>query len=72
MSQNLYWRPIESGRVVGGITIRDIIVTHFGHSCVLNYYDLDFLRGLVAGNVEGASDLIELINQHEQIELYVG
>ena len=71
MSCQLFWRPIGSGRSAGGSRLRYAVEKRFGVDVRLDESALEFLRGLEAAGVEGATDLIEAIEKHEEIEIYL-
>jgi hypothetical protein len=70
MSCSLYWRPIGGGHPVGDSQLRNAVERRFGHKARLDYGALDFLRGLEAAGVDGATALIAAIEQHDEIEIY--
>ena len=70
MSCSLYWKPSGSGNQVGDAALRNAVEKHFGRRAWLDYDSLEFLRGLAAAGIEGASELIEAIERHERIEVY--
>ena len=70
MSCTLYWRPLTKGNSVGGTQLRQAIERRFGREARLDIDALEFLRGLEAGGVEGATELIEAIEKHEEIDVY--
>lgn len=72
MSCTLYWRPVIHRRdsSPGGVALRNAIEEEFGLPTTLDLDAVPFLRGLKAAGVDGASELIEAIEKHEQVELY--
>lgn len=71
MSCTLYWRPSQGGTAVGGSQLRDAVMSEFRDGAVLDSGSLPFLRGLAAAKVEGARELIEAIEKHDDIEIYL-
>jgi hypothetical protein len=71
VSCSLYWRPVGNGHQVGDNVLRDAVTRRFGRGARLDYGAMDFLRGLEAGGVEGADKLIEAIERHDEIEIYL-
>ena len=70
MSCRLYWRPLKVGRDVGTFQLRDAIEKRCGLPCTVGTELVAYLEGLVDGDIPGAQDLIDVIEQHGTIELY--
>lgn len=52
--------------------LRDALRAEFGdYPFVLEHSATPFLRGLAAAGVDGAKQLIDAIEQHESIELWI-
>jgi hypothetical protein len=70
VSCSLYWRPPGKGHQVGDFPLRRAIENRFGRTAVLDYAAVDFLQGLAAAGVDGATELLEAIEKHDKIEIY--
>jgi len=71
MSCALYWRPLRNGHHVGDHVLRDAVRREFGSPCRLDDGALPYLRGLAAAEVDGAQKLIDAIERHGEIEVYL-
>lgn len=70
MSTNLMWKPVVKDQNYIGSEIRDLIIKKYGYKSKLSYQDLEYLKGLRDAGKEEASDLIDAINEHEEIEVW--
>lgn len=70
MGSSLYWRPILNGRGLAN-ELKNVLTKSFQFPRVFNRDDVNYLRGLSDSNVLGAALLIEMIEKHEEIELYI-
>lgn len=71
MSQNLYYCPVLSDKTpVGGTQLRDILLPYGIECAVLKEEDREFLRGLGAAGVLGATDLMKAIRRHCVIRVW--
>ena len=71
MSCTLMWRPVKPGRSIGDHALREAIREEYSSFPVrLSAADGPFFRGLRAAGVEGASAVLDLIEKHDEIELY--
>ena len=73
MSCSLMWKPSGKGKSVegAGSALREALNEEYGRGRItLDHDDVDFLRGLRAAKVEGADELIELINRHDSIDVW--
>ena len=71
MSCSLLWRPVGGGKHVGGAALRDALDAEVTLPARLDSSHASFLRGCRAANMEGADDLLDAINKHEEIEVYL-
>lgn len=72
MSCSLRWRPIGDYDLIGGSALRDALRDEFGpFPFRLGRDAIPFLRGLRAAKVEGAGELIDLIEKHDDVEMDV-
>lgn len=72
MSCTLYWKPVGGGRPVGDAQLRDLLRDEYGeYPCRLTAEALPFLRGLRAAKVDGAADLLNALEKHDTIDLFV-
>ena len=78
MSANLKWEPAkrEAGDLPDGLKFalrdkRGMFQSGDGRER-FDESDLNYLRGLMDAGIEGAQELIELIEKHEAVELWLG
>lgn len=71
MSCTLYWKPVGAGKPVGGAQLRDLLRDEYGEPCRLTTEALPFLRGLRAAKVDGAAELLNALEKHDTIDLFV-
>lgn len=69
MSQNLYWRPVADASILPDALKRVLRKEWFqsGSECRVDHHDTEFLRGLRAAGVEGADELLTLIEERGEI-----
>lgn len=72
MSCSLHWKPTGGGKRVDtdGGALRDAIREEYGYPITLTVGDIPFLRGLRAAKISDADKLIELIGEHDSIDLW--
>jgi len=75
MSAHLYWKPAGDGERIGGPALRDALMRKYmsghGDHVALDHDSRDFLEGLAAGGVDGAAELLRLIDEHGAIDVWV-
>lgn len=75
MSGTLHWRQPSTGKAVGEWPLRDAVQAYLsmsaGREGELTQDDLSFLHGLAAANIEGADDLIQAVEKHERILVWI-
>lgn len=75
MSYNLYWKPVVSKRHPSlPDALKLVMREEYGtplHETV-NEDDRGFFRGLAAAKVEGAEEVLDLIDKHGTVELWEG
>jgi len=76
MSTDLYWRPIAKGKALP-IALKWILEKRwfgigrgYGPICI-DRKSIPYLDGLVDSKIEGAQELIELIEKYDEIEIYI-
>ena len=77
MSTNLHWRPVTDGRCIPAYdyALKNALREEFGdghrgHPRRLTRDALPFLRGLNAANVTGAAYLMDMLEKHDEIEVW--
>lgn len=69
MSSNLVWRPKKKrGTLPKALKF---VLDAQGFPLTMDSDDLEYLKGLRDGNVDGAQELIDIIEKHGRIELYL-
>ncbi len=69
MSQSLYWEPANRRKKqVGGMDLREVFRDR---PRLLGEGSRSFLEGLSAAKVEGAQELLDALDKHEAIQLYI-
>lgn len=71
MSSSLCWRPIPAGETLPDALKFALQKRRFEFPRVFGIEDIRYLEGLSDAGIEGAQALIELINQHDAVELYL-
>lgn len=73
MSQNLYWRPWKpSAEGCLPKRLRDIIEARYPSvPVILDKVQYDWLTGLRDADVKGAAEIMDAIDKHGMIELYL-
>lgn len=70
MSCALVYRPVQTEKSVGDSALREALREEFGDFPFrLTRNDLAFARGLRAAKVDGADDLIQLIERYGELEM---
>ena len=72
MSQSRYWSVIPETKTLSSqsLTLRNALLPFDGQSRrILTCSDVRYLEGMDDGGCEGASELLELIAKHDQIEI---
>ena len=69
MSSNLYWRPVERKDLLPKELKRKLEKHCF--PLHMDSSDLEYLRGLSDCEINGAKELIGLINKYDKIELII-
>lgn len=70
MSGSLHWEPALSNAepvTKAGSIIRDILSARYGMPARLDAGDIDYLRGIRDTGLDGAAELIALIERHGAI-----
>lgn len=74
MSTSIRWQPTGSGKGLKSnysFPLKDALREEYGHGAkTLDSDDLPFLRGLRAAKIDGANELIELVEKHESIDVW--
>lgn len=68
MSTTLKWRPIKGGRSLPYALKRVLADQTLG---VWKYSSIEYLRGLRDAKVEGAQELIDALEKHGEVELFL-
>ena len=72
MSASLYWRPQPRRKTFLPDELRFALrSTVDGEATTFDASDLDYLRGVRAGGVKGAAELIAAIRKHEQVDVWL-
>ena len=79
MSSTAYWKPVtpKEGNCLSDDLKRKIARRYMGHdgslsgSVFLNHADMGWLEGLRDGGVKGADKLVDAINKHDDIEVWI-
>lgn len=72
MSEKLYWKPLMNNeKQVGGVDLKDIVDFEWGPRCTLDSRHIPTLKGLALAKIEGAQDLIDAIEKHEEIDVFI-
>lgn len=69
MSATLKWRPVDKGDSLP-VTLRFAIEKRMSFPVRLGYNDRGYVQGLMDAGIGGAEELLELIDQHGEIELF--
>lgn len=70
MGCSLYWKPVsKENNFVGDIQLRNILEKRYNYPSILDTGDIGYLNALVDAGVEGANDLIEAIEKHNEIQI---
>ncbi len=70
MSVNVSYRPIKRGTAIDTGAPHAFLKAI--PSGLYGKYSLAYLSGCAAGNIEGASQLIEAIEKYGEVEVYTG
>lgn len=70
MSSTLTWKP-KASRGSLPDELKHALKKRFGDpiDTIATATDIDFLRGLAAANIKGATKLIDLIEKHVEVEI---
>lgn len=74
MSTSLRWRPNGDGASLDGnysFPLKDALRGEFGSGVmIVSRESVDFLRGLRAGGIGGAQEILEILERHKVIEMW--
>lgn len=70
MSSSLRYRIVVTEAQCLDNELKRVLKLEFQLPRVFTYADLGLLRGIEIAGIEGARDLIDLIERHEEVELY--
>ena len=74
MSTDLYWRPVsKDANILEShlkIVLRNSGITSGIHPVKVGREKIDYLHGLKDAGIEGAEELIEIINKYGEVEIF--
>lgn len=74
MSATLVWRVVEPPRGCLPYALSSVLRKNYtldSHGTKFTSADKEYLRGLIDAGVDGARELSELIDEHEEIVIYL-
>ena len=72
MSCTLCWKPVAKHSYhISEIQLRNILDKKYGYPAKLNYGDISYLTALDDAGVNGANELINAIEKHDEIEIFL-